>query len=74
MSYVPDMTKRRLCSPNWILHRLSLLGSKAFEARVTEKLAELKRSEARTVDDESMPALRGKLVDLAKETAAASAG
>jgi hypothetical protein len=40
-----------------------------FEARVKEKLAELDVQEARTVDDESMPALREKLVDLAKETA-----
>ena len=35
---------------------------------MTEKLAQLKVFEARTVDDESLPALRGKLVDLAKET------
>jgi hypothetical protein len=39
-----------------------------FEARVAEKLAQLKQFEARTVDDASMPVLRGKLVDLAKET------
>ena len=44
-------------------------GLEGFEARVTEKLAELDAQEARTVDDESMPALREKLVDLAKETA-----
>jgi hypothetical protein len=41
---------------------------KEFEVRVAEKVAQLKGFEARTVDDESMPALRGKLVDLAKET------
>jgi hypothetical protein len=41
---------------------------KGFEARVTEKLAELKVLEERTIDDESLPALRVKLVDLAKET------
>jgi hypothetical protein len=41
---------------------------KEFEARVGEKLAQVKGFEARTVDDESLPALRGKLVDLAKET------
>jgi hypothetical protein len=41
---------------------------KDFETRVNAKVAELKGLEARTVDDESMPALRGKLVDLAKET------
>jgi hypothetical protein len=40
----------------------------AFESRVSEKTAQLKLFEARTVDDESLPALRGKLVDLAKET------
>jgi hypothetical protein len=40
----------------------------AFETRVTEKSAQLKAFEARTVDEESLPALRGKLVDLAKET------
>jgi hypothetical protein len=39
-----------------------------FEGRVGEKLAELKVFEANTVDEESLPALRGKLVDLAKET------
>jgi hypothetical protein len=39
-----------------------------FESRVTEKLAQLKVLEARTVNDDSLPALRGKLVDLAKET------
>lgn len=40
----------------------------AFESKVTEKTAQLKGFEARTVDEESLPALRGKLVDLAKET------
>src|SRR5690242_985295 len=39
-----------------------------FEKRVAEKTAELKAFEARTVDEESLPTLRGKLVDLAKET------
>ncbi|MCI0332157.1 MAG: hypothetical protein L0228_02895 [Planctomycetes bacterium] len=43
-------------------------GLEGFEKRVTEKLAELEVFEARTVDDASMPVLRGKLVDLAKET------
>ncbi len=41
---------------------------KEFETRVNEKLTQVKGFEARTVDDETMPALRGKLVDLAKET------
>ncbi len=40
----------------------------AFETRVSEKTAQLKAFEARTVDDESLPALRSTLVDLAKET------
>lgn len=40
----------------------------AFETRVSEKLGQLKGIEARTVDEESLPTLRGKLVDLAKET------
>jgi hypothetical protein len=40
----------------------------AFESRVAEKTAQLKGFDARTVDEESLPALRGKLVDLAKET------
>jgi hypothetical protein len=40
----------------------------SFEKRVAEKFTQLKAFEARTVDDESLPALRGKLVDLAKET------
>lgn len=39
-----------------------------FETRVAEKLKQLKGFEDRTVNDDSMPALRGKLVDLAKET------
>jgi hypothetical protein len=41
---------------------------KSFETRVTEKLAQLKSLEGRTVDDSSLPLLRGKLVDFAKET------
>ncbi len=41
----------------------------AFEGRVNEKLAQLKSTEGRTVDDASLPFLRGKLVDFAKETA-----
>ena len=44
-------------------------GLEGFEARVMEKLSELKVQEARTVDDGSMPAQREKLVELAKETA-----
>jgi len=44
------------------------VGLEVFETRVNEKLTELSEQEARTVDDESMPALREKLVDLAKET------
>jgi len=43
-------------------------GLERFESRVAEKLAQLKVFEARTVDDESLPVLRSKLVDLAKET------
>ncbi len=43
-------------------------GLDGFEKRVEEKLAELGVFEARTVDGASMPVLRGKLVDLAKET------
>jgi hypothetical protein len=39
-----------------------------FQGRVGQKLAELAAFEARTTNDDSMPALRGKLVDLAKET------
>jgi hypothetical protein len=41
---------------------------KPFEARVAEKLAELQVYEARTVDESSLPALRGKLLEIAKET------
>ena len=40
----------------------------SFETRVNEKLAQLKSLEGRTVDDSSLPLLRGKLVDFAKET------
>jgi hypothetical protein len=41
----------------------------AFEKRVNEKLTQLKSLEGQTVDDASLPNLRGKLVDFAKETA-----
>ncbi len=39
-----------------------------FEARVAQKVQELKVLEARAVDDESLPELRTKLVELAKES------
>jgi len=39
-----------------------------FERRLADKTTQLKDFEARTVNDESLPALRSKLVDLAKET------
>jgi hypothetical protein len=39
-----------------------------LEKRVTEKVAQLEALQQRTVDDESLPALREKLLDLAKET------
>jgi hypothetical protein len=39
-----------------------------FDSRVNEKLAQLEVLEARTVNEESLPVLRGKLVDWAKET------
>jgi len=48
--------------------RQVVAGIEAFEGRVTEKIAQLATLEARTVNDESLPALRTKLVDLAKET------
>jgi hypothetical protein len=38
------------------------------EVRVAEKLAQLEVQEARTVNDDSLATLRGKLVDMAKET------
>ena len=38
-----------------------------FESRVAEKLAQLGELEARTVNDESLAALRARLVELAKE-------
>jgi hypothetical protein len=38
------------------------------ESRVAAELAQLKVFEARTTNEESLPVLRGKLVDLAKET------
>jgi hypothetical protein len=43
-------------------------GLEDFERRVAEKLADLKVFEDRAVNEESMATLRGKLVDLAKET------
>jgi hypothetical protein len=39
-----------------------------LESRLTEKLSQLAAMDDRTVDDESLPALRGRLLDLAKET------
>jgi len=42
-------------------------GMTEYEKRVAEKVAQLKSLESRTVNDESLPDLRGKLVDLAKE-------
>ena len=39
-----------------------------FESRVAEKVAQLDAIGRRTVDDESLPALRERLVDLAKDT------
>jgi hypothetical protein len=41
---------------------------KGFETRVAEKMATLKSLEDRTVNEDTMPALRGALVDIAKET------
>ncbi|MCC7085326.1 MAG: hypothetical protein IT427_10000 [Pirellulales bacterium] len=41
---------------------------KGFEARVADKFGQLKGLEDRTVNDDTMPALRGVLVDIAKET------
>jgi hypothetical protein len=43
-------------------------GLDQFESRVAVKLAQLKVFESRTVAEDSLPELRGKLVDLAKET------
>ncbi len=40
-----------------------------FERRVNEKLGQLKSFDTRTVDDASLPRLRGKLVDFAKDSA-----
>jgi hypothetical protein len=42
-------------------------GIAEYETRVAEKVAQLKSLEVRTLNDESLPDLRGKLVDLAKE-------
>lgn len=40
----------------------------SFETKVNDKLASLKSLEGRTVDDSSLPLLRSKLVDFAKDT------
>jgi hypothetical protein len=40
----------------------------AYERRVAEKVAQTAALEARTVNDDSLPALRGKLLELAKES------
>jgi hypothetical protein len=39
-----------------------------FEGRVAEKTTQLKALEARTVDEETLPALRTRLVELSRET------
>ena len=39
-----------------------------YESRVAEKTAQLEKFEARTVSEESLPELRNKLMDLARET------
>jgi hypothetical protein len=39
-----------------------------YERRVAEKLAQLTALEDRAVDEDSLPALRGRLLELAKET------
>jgi hypothetical protein len=39
-----------------------------YERRVAEKLSQLQALEARSVDEASLPTLRGKLLELAKET------
>jgi len=39
-----------------------------YESRVGERVAELKALEARSVDEERLPALRDRLVELARET------
>ncbi len=41
---------------------------KGFETRVAEKITQLKSLEDRTVNEDTMPALRSALVDIAKET------
>lgn len=43
-------------------------GMTEYERRVAEKLAQLKALDDRTVSEETLPQLRGKLLDLAKET------
>jgi hypothetical protein len=43
-------------------------GLDSFRKRTAEKLSQLEVFEGRTVDEESLPMLRGKLVDLAKES------
>jgi hypothetical protein len=43
-------------------------GLETFRKRTAEKLAQLEAFEGRTVDEASLATLRGKLVDLAKET------
>ncbi len=48
--------------------RVVALELNAFERRVNEKLAQLKTMEGHTVDEASLPKLRGTLVDFAKET------
>jgi hypothetical protein len=40
----------------------------SLEGRVNEKRAQLKTTEERTVNDETTPALRGQLLEIAKET------
>jgi hypothetical protein len=45
-----------------------MTSDQGFESRVAEKLAQLAAFEGRAVDEDSLPALRGSLMEIAKET------
>ncbi len=67
-TYCAERAEKNALSAELESARLIAAKLGSYETRVAEKLAQLDEVEARTIDDESLPVFREKLVDLAKET------
>jgi hypothetical protein len=65
--YSAGRADRKALSAELELARESAARVEGFESRLAERLARLAEFEDRAVDDRSLAAVRGKLVDLAKE-------